>query len=154
MNVLISRVPYSYRIDEEVPPFKDTGPLTVMDGECALCTAGARLIARFDKAEEFRICRTQSELGTALLRHYGLDPDDPESWPYIVDGRAYTSFDGIILAGARLGAAGWVLQPLWLLPRPVQDWLYRRLARNRYRLFGRTDICALPDPERRARRME
>jgi predicted DCC family thiol-disulfide oxidoreductase YuxK len=46
------------------------------------------------------------------------------------------------------------LQPLRLLPRPAQDWLYRRLARNRYRLFGRTDICALPDPELRARLME
>jgi predicted DCC family thiol-disulfide oxidoreductase YuxK len=60
----------------------------------------------------------------------------------------------MILAGARLGGPGWVLQPLRLLPRPAQDWLYRRLARNRYRLFGRTDICALPDPELRARLIE
>jgi predicted DCC family thiol-disulfide oxidoreductase YuxK len=154
MNILISRAPYSYRIDEAVPGFEDTGPVTVMDGECALCSAGARLIARFDKAGEFRICRAQSELGGALLRHYGLDADDPESWLYIVDGRAYTSLDGMIRAGARLGGAGWVLQPLRLLPRPAQDWLYRRLARNRYRLFGRTDICALPDPELRARLIE
>lgn len=154
MNVLISRVPYSYRIDEAVPAFEDAGPVTVMDGECALCTAGARLIARFDKAGEFRICRTQSELGTALLRHYGLDAGDPESWLYIVDGRAYTSLDGMIRAGARIGGAGWVLQPLKLLPRPAQDWLYRRLARSRYRLFGRADICALPDAELRARLIE
>ena len=154
MSILSSRAPYSYRIDEAVPGFEDAGPVTVMDGECALCLAGARLIARFDKAGEFRICRAQSELGGALLRHYGLDADDPESWLYIVDGRAYTSLDGMIRAGARLGGAGWVLQPLRLLPRPAQDWLYRRLARNRYRLFGRTDICALPDPELRARLME
>jgi len=154
MSLLISRAPYSYRLDDTVPRFDDTLPLTVMDGECALCSAGARLIARFDKAREFRICRVQSKLGAALLRHYGLDADNPESWLYIVDGRAYTSLDGMIRAGSRLGGAGWVLQPLRLLPRPVQNWLYRRLARNRYRLFGRKDICALPDPELRARLME
>jgi predicted DCC family thiol-disulfide oxidoreductase YuxK len=154
MNLVVSQPPYSYRTDGAVPSFDDSGPLTVMDGECALCSAGARLIARFDMAGEFRICRARTPLGTALLRHYGLDPDDPESWLYIVDGRAFTSLDGMIRAGGRLGGAGWVLQPLRLLPRPAQDWLYRRLARNRYRLFGRVDMCALPDPALRARLIE
>jgi predicted DCC family thiol-disulfide oxidoreductase YuxK len=35
--------------------------------------------------------------------------------------------------------------PLAILPRPVQDWLYARIARNRYRLFGRTEMCAIAD---------
>jgi predicted DCC family thiol-disulfide oxidoreductase YuxK len=39
------------------------------------------------------------------------------------------------------------------LPRAVQDWLYRRMARNRYALFGRTDMCAVPDPRLRKRLM-
>ncbi|NIJ40945.1 putative DCC family thiol-disulfide oxidoreductase YuxK [Parvibaculum indicum] len=145
---------YSYRKDTAVPEFDDTGPVTVMDGECVLCSTGARLIARLDKAGEFRICRAQTELGRALLNHYGMSADDPESWLYIVDGRAFTSFDAMIRVGARVGGAGLLLQPLRLLPRPVQDWFYRRLAHNRYRLFGRTDICALPDPGVRARLME
>ena len=38
-----------------------------------------------------------------------------------------------------------------LPPRPVRDWLYLRMARNRYALLGRTDLCALPDRELRAR---
>lgn len=154
MHAPLARDPYSYRGDSAVPAFDDGGPVTVMDGTCALCTRGARLIARFDKAAEFRICRSQSSLGAALLRHYGLDSDDPESWLYLADGRAYTSLDGMIRAGARVGGVGWLLQPLRLLPRPVQDWLYRRIARNRYRLFGRTDMCAVPDPALRARLMD
>ena len=154
MKISVSRQPYSYRSDAAVPEFDDSGPVTVMDGECALCSAGARLIARFDKAADIRICRSQTKLGQALLSHYGLASDDPESWLYIVDGRAHTSLDAIIRTGARVGGAGWLLQPLRLLPRRVQDWLYRRLARNRYRLFGRADMCALPDPALRARLME
>jgi predicted DCC family thiol-disulfide oxidoreductase YuxK len=33
------------------------------------------------------------------------------------------------------------------MPRPLRDWLYNRLARNRYRWFGRRDACYLPTPE-------
>ena len=154
MHDFIPKAPYSYRTDPTVPSFDDHGPLTVMDGECVLCSVGARLIARFDKAAEFRICRSQTTLGKALLGHYGLSADDPESWLYIVDGQAYTSLDAMIRAGSRVGGTGLLLQPLRLLPRALQDWLYRRLARNRYRLFGRNDMCALPDPALRARLME
>ena len=154
MTTLDHDDPYSYRSDPTVPDFEDDGPITVMDGECALCSVGARLIARFDRREEFRICRVQTPLGHALMRHYGLDPADPESWLYLEEGKAFTSLDGMIRAGRRVGGIGWLLQPLRLIPRGVQDWLYGHLARNRYRLFGRTDICALPDPGLRARLME
>lgn len=154
MNIHFDKEPYSYRADPAVPAFDDSRPVTVMDGECVLCSVGARLIARFDKAGEFRICRAQTKLGRFLLLHYGLSPDDPESWLYIVDGRAYTSLDAMIRAGNRVGGAGRMLQALRLMPRPLQDWLYRKLARNRYRLFGRTDLCSIPDPALRARLME
>lgn len=143
--------PWSYRRDPAVPAFDDSGPVTFMDGECVLCTAGARLIARFDRRGAFHICPVQSPTGRAVLRHYGLEPDDPDSWLYLADGRAHTSLDGIIRAGARIGGPGWLLQPLRLLPRAAQDWLYRRIARNRYRLFGRTSMCSVPDPRLRAR---
>ena len=151
MKALISTEPFSYRQDVGVPHFDDNGPVTIVDGNCALCTVGARLIARFDRSAEFRICPTQTELGSSLLRHYGLDAADPESWLYIVDGSAFTSLDGMIRAGARVGGAGWLLQPLRLMPRLAQDWLYQRIARNRYRLFGRKEMCAMPDPALRAR---
>ena len=108
MKAFISREPFSYRQDVGVPDFDDNGPVTIVDGDCALCTIGARLIARFDRSAEFRICPTQTELGSALLRHYGLDANDPESWLYIVDGSAFTSLDGMIRAGARVGGAGWL----------------------------------------------
>ena len=41
---------------------------------------------------------------------------------------------------------GWV-RVFAILPRPVRDWLYDRIARNRYQLFGRTESCMVPAPE-------
>ncbi|MBV9704044.1 MAG: DUF393 domain-containing protein, partial [Methylobacteriaceae bacterium] len=35
---------------------------------------------------------------------------------------------------------------LRLIPRTVRDWLYDRVARNRFRLFGRRSTCFVPDP--------
>ncbi len=125
-----------------------------MDGECVLCSFGARLIARFDAAEDFRISRAQSELGQALFRHYGLSQQDPESWLLLDGGYAYTSLDAVIRAGRRVGGLGYLLQPLRLIPRAAQDWLYSKLARNRYRLFGRTDMCGIPDPALQARLLD
>ena len=61
--------------------------------------------------------------------------------------------EAIVRIGARLGGPGRLLGLMRLLPRPAREWLYRRIAHNRY-LFGRTDMCTLPDAELRARLLE
>ena len=148
---LRARPARSYRDDPAVPAFDDGAPIVVVDGECVLCTRSARLLSRLDKSGTFRICPSQSRLGSAILAHYGLDPADPDTWLYLVDGRAYSSMDAIIRVGWRVGGIGRAAVVLRVLPRFVQDWLYRRVARNRYWLFGRTDMCALPDEGLRRR---
>ena len=142
---------YSYRSDAAIPDFDDTGVIVFMDGECAICTRGARIISAMDKKGLFKICPTQSALGQAVLTHYGLSVDDPDTWLYLEDGHAYSSLDAIIRAGNRLGGVGRLINVFAVFPRSIQDWLYRRLARNRYWLFGRTDMCAVPDEKLRAR---
>lgn len=111
--------PYSYRNDPSVPEFDDTNPVVFTDGECVVCSQSARMIARLDRANEFRICATQSALGRAMMIHYGLDPDDPDSWLYLVDGQAYMSMDAVIRVGTRLGGWGRVVQALRVLPVSV-----------------------------------
>lgn len=153
MAELRTRRPSSYRDDLAVPGFDDGGPIAVMDGDCVLCASGARVIARLDRERVFRICPTRSPLGTALVRHYGLEPDDPEPWVFLVDGRAWSGMEAILQIGARLGGPGRLLGLMRLCPRAVREWLYRRIAHSRHR-FGRIDMCALPDPELRARLLE
>jgi predicted DCC family thiol-disulfide oxidoreductase YuxK len=141
----INRQAYSYRLETSIPQFDGRGPVVFMDGECALCSRTARIIARLDRRGEFRICPVQSELGRAILQHYGLDPDIPDSWIYLADGEAHTSLDAVIAAGTRLGGMARLVRIFLILPRPARDWLYRRIARNRYAIFGREQMCAIPD---------
>ena len=150
MAELFPRPAYSYRDDPAVPAFEDAGPVAVMDGDCALCSRGARMIAQLDRDGAFRICPVQSSTGTALARHYGLEPGDPETWLFIDQGQAWSGMDAIIRIGKRLGGAGRLAGMMLILPRGSREWVYRRIAHNRYR-FGRTDMCATPDPELRRR---
>ena len=46
--------------------------------------------------------------------------------------------------GGFWGLIGFVLQ---FKPRFLRDWGYRVVARNRYRVFGRSETCFLPSPE-------
>jgi len=145
--------PFSYRQDPQVPAFDDAAPVAVMDADCALCSWGARLIHRLDHSGTVRICPVQTPLGAALLRHYGLRPDDPSSWLFLDAGVAHVDLDAALHAARRFGGWGRLASLLRMLPRPARGWLYRRIARNRYALFGRGDLCALPDPAFQARLM-
>lgn len=145
--MLIDKRPYSFRYDHKVPEFDDSGPVCVMDAHCSLCARGAKWISRNDTREEFKIVPLQSEMGKALMRHYGMDASDPTSWLYIVSGQAYSSLDALVRVGHQLGGVWNVLLVLRVIPRSLRDSLYTGVARNRYRWFGTTDLCSLPDPE-------
>lgn len=142
---------FTWRKDPAVPAFDDTVPLAVMDAECAICSWGARMIHRLDRAGRVRICPAQSPLGQALLAHHGFQPRDPASWLFLDQGRAHTDFDAVIHAGESFGGWGRMTSVLRLIPKPLRDRLYLGLARNRYRIFGRGDLCGLPDPGLQAR---
>jgi predicted DCC family thiol-disulfide oxidoreductase YuxK len=142
----IMTTPYSFRDDPAVPKFDDSLPVAVMDADCAICSWGARMIHRLDHSGRVRICPVQSPLGAALLRHYGLRPEDPASWVFLDKGLPHVDFEAVLHAGWLFGGWARLTSVLRILPKPLRDWLYQRLARNRYRIFGRADLCALPDP--------
>lgn len=146
--------PYSYRSDPQVPPFPDDKGLIVFDGVCALCTGSARFVLKRDPAFRFRLATAQSPLGQALFRHYGLNAETFETNLVLIDGRAYAKLDSVAEVCQRLSGFWALLSALRLLPRSLGDWLYDRIALNRYTLFGRTDRCMIPQRQWRARFLE
>jgi predicted DCC family thiol-disulfide oxidoreductase YuxK len=151
---LAEATPYSYRADPAVPTFPDDKVLVVFDGVCVLCSGFAKFILKRDTVFAFRLTTAQSPLGQALYRHYGLDTQEFETNLVIADGRAHGKLDSVAVTGERLGGPWRTLALLRLLPRPLADWLYDRVARNRYALFGRADSCMIPPPRWRERFLE
>lgn len=140
---------YSYREDPAVPRFDDARPLFVFDGHCGLCSGGVRWLMKADREGRIGFTSAQGELGRALYRHYGVDVDT--TYLLIDRGEAFGMSGGYFRLLPYLGGAWHVWRILGLVPEAVRDAVYRLVARNRYRWFGRHDLCALLTEEQRSR---
>lgn len=106
-----------------------------------------------DPAARFHFAALQSEAGVKALAAHGAAPvtGDPDSVVLIEDARVYTHSDAALRIARRLSGLWPALYALIVVPRLVRDAVYRFIARNRYRWFGRTEACRIPTPELRAR---
>ena len=133
-----------------IQPDRD-GAVIVFDGVCVLCNGWVRFLLRHDRRGRYRFAAMQGESGRALLVAHGLDADDPASFLLIEENAAWTDTDAIVRVLSGLGGAWRLVALLRVLPRGVRDRLYRGIARNRYRVFGRHERCMIPAPEQAAR---
>lgn len=138
---------YSYRDDPDVPAFPDDKPIIVFDGYCALCSGFANFITKYDRQKKLRLLPAQSKLGEALYAHFGLKPDDYETNLLIEDGHIRIKSDGSLAMFSYLGWPWKILSFGRVCPRPIRDWVYGIIARNRLKWFGQRRVCHLPRPE-------
>lgn len=127
------------------------GPIVLYDGVCGLCDRSVQLILRNDRRGRFRFAALQSEAGRALLEKYGLAPEALDSVVLVEGGRAWRKSRAALRIGRGMDLPWPLLWPLIVIPRPVADFFYDLLAKNRYRIFGKLDACMIPPPEVRAR---
>jgi predicted DCC family thiol-disulfide oxidoreductase YuxK len=126
-------------------------PIIVFDAECLLCSANAQFILNHDRRGRFLLASMQGEAGSALYRRFGIDPADPDTLIVVEGDRALRDSDAILAIWAGLGWPWRAGAMFRLVPRLLRDPVYRWVARNRYRLFGRRNTCWLPDPAFRDR---
>jgi predicted DCC family thiol-disulfide oxidoreductase YuxK len=68
----------------------------------------------------------------------------------VEDGKVYLRSAGALRIAGQLRFP-WNLGYVFIaVPTPLRDVVYRWIARNRYRWFGKRDVCRLPTPEERA----
>lgn len=123
----------------------------LFDGVCKLCNAWTRFVIHHDRAHRLKLGSVQSAAGQRILEHFEMPTTYFDSMLYIENGRAYQKSDAFFRIAVQLGWPWKVLVMARLCPRPIRDWCYDRVARNRYRLFGRYDVCVLPSPDHEAR---
>lgn len=116
----------------------------VYDGHCYLCSGWVRFLERHRIEPPFQLVPMQSPLGHQLLGQHGIDPDDPSSFLVLDDGRILKAGDAAIHIIAALGGIWRLIHAVRIVPRRARDAIYRWIARNRYRWFGRRPVCYLP----------
>lgn len=129
-----------------------TGDLYVYDGECALCSRFVHFLVKHDHKQRFALMTAQSDRGRKIYNAANLDPDLMETALLRVDGQIYKNLDVFTETLIALGGVWKTAIVLRILPRPVSNWMYRRIANNR-KLFQR-DTCPMPSAEVRSRLIE
>jgi predicted DCC family thiol-disulfide oxidoreductase YuxK len=118
--------------------------VVLFDGTCKLCNGWATFIIQQDKERRLTLSAVQSPEGQALLKWAGLPQDAFNTIVLVEDDRFYVRSDAMFRIIAHLPARWHWLLLGRVFPKVIRDWLYDRIALNRYRIFGRYDACRLP----------
>jgi len=123
------------------------GPIILFDAECVLCSANAQFVLRHDTAGRFRLASMQGETGAEIYRKHGMDPTDPTSMLVVEGGRMRRDSDAVLSIYEGLGLPWRLFAIMRIIPAFLRDPVYRWVARNRYRLFGKRAVCWVAQPE-------
>jgi len=132
-------------------------PIILYDGVCGLCNRLVQFLLKHDRDGRLRYASLQSDFAARVLQRHGIDPKDLDTLHVVEnfdqpDERVLQRSGAVLRAGRELGGVWSGLSSVAkVIPRALRDVVYRFVARNRYRVFGKYDTCMLPDPKQRSR---
>jgi predicted DCC family thiol-disulfide oxidoreductase YuxK len=135
-------------------PTPESNPIVLYDGVCGLCNRLVQFLLQRDTNDRFRFASLQSAFANNLLTHHGLDPHDLDTVYVVQDHgqpneRLLARSDAILFMLKQLGGLWKVAGVGHVLPRSFRDVIYKVVARNRYRVFGKHESCMLPESRHR-----
>jgi predicted DCC family thiol-disulfide oxidoreductase YuxK len=123
----------------------DDGPIVLFDGVCNLCNGTVRFLLKRDRQKKLRFAPLQGDFGQALLASRERNQAAPDSFILLDNGHVYTHSSAALRVFYHLGGRWRILSYLRVIPRFIRDGIYRFIAANRYRWFGKRDTCMVPE---------
>lgn len=135
-------------------------PILLYDGVCGLCNRLVQFILRRDRSAVFLFAPLQGALAGSILARHGANPnpsDDLDSVYVVVnrdlpDESLLSRSDAVLFVLKQLPgvwpSTAFLLQ---LVPKFLRNAAYSVVARHRYRIFGRYEVCPLPREHDRSR---
>ena len=125
-------------------------PVLFFDGECGLCNHSVRWLIDHDQRRVLRFAPLRGKLAERKLSAL---PRDYHDWTVVLwdENGVHFESDAALRAVACLGGFWRLARLLLAVPRVIRNSLYRFVARNGIRWFGRVDSCALLSAEDRTR---
>ena len=119
-------------------------PILLFDGHCNLCNAWVNFIVKRDSSSTIRFASLQSLAGRRLLEEHKIDSNYIDSLVLFEEDKVSVSSTAALRILSYLD--GWERHMIFLsvVPRPLRDIVYRFVAKNRYRWFGRREQCMVP----------
>ena len=137
--------------DKRLNPFqvnrKQTGTMInsdnilMFDGVCNLCSRLVQFINKRDKKAKLLFISLQSAYGQSLLRKFGLPSDDFDTVVYIRGDKYFLKSSAILHILKELGGIWKLFIIFIIIPGFIRDYIYKIIAKTRYKIFGRQDSC-------------
>lgn len=124
--------------------------IVLFDGVCNFCNGSVNFIIRQDKAGRFKFAPLQSEAGQELRAKHKIG-DDVDSIILVEDDEAFMHSTAALRIARGLGGIWSLAYVGIIIPVVIRDYFYELFAANRYKLFGKKDVCMMPTPEIRER---
>lgn len=124
-------------------------PIVFFDGHCGLCNSSVDLILRKDKNHVFRFAPLQGTTAGELFS--GINEEELMRSFWLQDEKGlHRRSTAMLRILKRLGGFSSLGYVAIIVPRPIRDWVYNLIARNRYKIWGRSETCRIPTQEERA----
>ena len=121
--------------------------IILFDGVCNFCNSSINFVIRHDKKNHFRFAPLQSETGKQLLQQFEAGELPLDSIVLIENNKLYKQSTAVLKIAKQLGGAYRLLYGFVILPRFLRDAVYKYVAKNRYKWFGKKDSCMIPTKE-------
>ncbi len=120
--------------------------IVLFDGVCNLCNNSVNFILKRDKQNIFLFASLQSDAAKKkLLQLNGKNYlQDMDSIVLIKDNIIYTKSSAALLIAKKLTFPYNMFYIFMLLPKFFRDFFYDIIAKNRYKWFGKKEVCMLP----------
>jgi len=119
------------------------------DGVCGLCNKTVNFLMSVDKRQNLRFAPLQ---GDTAKNHLPAEIiEDLNTLVFYEDGELTNRSTAVLRALKAIGGFCGLLYVGIIIPRPLRDWIYKIVAKNRYKWFGEHETCRMPTPEERGR---
>jgi predicted DCC family thiol-disulfide oxidoreductase YuxK len=116
--------------------------IILFDGVCNYCSGWIDLVMKYDKKDYFRFATLQSETAQKFLNQKNISKENlPDSVILIENGKVFFRSDAALRIQRKLGFPFSILYFLMVIPTVIRDGVYNFIANNRYKWFGKKEVC-------------
>ncbi len=116
--------------------------IILFDGDCLICNKYILFIAKNDKKDIFRFMSLQNKK-TSQIINLKKNKTYKESICLVENSNVKIKSEAIIFILSELNYPYKLAFLLLMIPKKIRDIVYIVFARNRYKLFGKTEYCSL-----------
>lgn len=126
-------------------------PIILFDGVCNFCNFWVNLILKYDKEKKFQFASIQSDFAKKFFEENKFNTLGIDSIVLIVEGKVLLKSSAVVQIAKNLSGILKLLYYSKFIPTSFRDGIYDFVARNRYKWFGRREVCRVPAEEEKAR---